>query len=134
MPQAATFSRPLNVLAAVFILSFAGCDRGPKTHEIAGRVVFQGTPISEGDVFFVQEGSGTQFAGKIRDGRYSLSVGEGTHAVKIRASKKMPLPAGKKGAMGETEADQDFIPEQYNAKTTLKESVVGPREINFDLK
>lgn len=118
-------------------LAAAGCGSGaPNAHTVSGRVTFGGAALPDGDIIFVPaDNKAAPDAGKIKDGRYSLAVKEGKHQVQIRASKKMKLPPGEKGALGETELEQDYIPERYNLKTQLTADVFGPREgLNFDLK
>jgi hypothetical protein len=53
--------------------------------------------------------------------------------VQINASKMQPLPAGETGMYGKTEELREYIPDTYNANTTLTENITGPTTIDFPL-
>ena len=46
----------------------------------------------------------------------------------------MPLAPGKKGPHGETEMEMNYIPEEYNEKTTLVADISGAKSLDFALK
>jgi hypothetical protein len=125
--------RFLSVLPALAILFLVGC--GPTVHTVKGTVTYDGAPLADGSIVFKSKdpkvGSG---GGAIKDGKYTAAVKPGQYTVEIRASKMMPLPAGQKGAMGETEMNQEYIGEKYNAKSELSADISGAKEQNFDLK
>jgi hypothetical protein len=116
------------------LLGILGCGSSG-THTVSGEVTFEGAPVPEGDIIFEPlDKKAAADAGKIKDGRYSLSVKPGKHRVLIRASKLMKLPRGKKGALGETEIHQQYIPARYNEKTELTADVPPAGPLNFTLK
>jgi hypothetical protein len=123
----------LSAFSAFTLLVLVGC--GPAGHTVKGTVSFDGAPVPDGTIVFQPKDTTiAPDSGPIKDGKYSLIVKPGQHNVEIRASKLMPLPAGTKGAMGETELHQEYIPEKYNAKTELSADISGAKEQNFDLK
>jgi hypothetical protein len=125
-----------NLPGALVLFLVLGCgSSGPAKHTVSGQVTFDGAPVPEGDIIFepVDKNLAAD-GGKITDGRYSLEVKPGKHRVVIRASKLVKLPPGQKGAMGETEMHQGYIPARYNEKTELTADISGPRELDFTLK
>jgi len=113
-----------------------GCDKGPTMATVTGSVTYDGKPVPEGDITFSDpENKIAPDAGKIKDGVYTVSVKPGKKKVDIRASKLEKLPAGKKGAMGETEMPVDYIPDKYNLKSELTADVAGgTNKFDFTLK
>ena len=85
-----------------------------------GTVTFDGQPVANGDILF--QPADPQYgpdAGKIIDGKFTVPVRPGSRKVVIRAVRMVP---GKKGPMGE-DAHEDYIPANYNDKTTLTADV-----------
>ena len=105
----------------------AGC--GSSEFETAtGTVTFDGQPVPEGDIIF--QPADPKYgpdAGKIIDGKFTLSVRPGSRKVVIRAVRLVP---GKKGPMGE-DAHEDYIPAQYNDDTTLTADVKSGSKNDF---
>jgi len=113
-----------------------GCGpAGPETHPVTGSVTLDGQPLPDGDIIFVDPTSATvPGAGKITNGKYTAVSPPGNKKVEIRASKMMPLPEGKTGAMGEKEMSQQYIPAKYNTETELTmEVTAGDNNKDFEL-
>ncbi len=125
----------LSSLCVVFSLLFlAGC--GPSLHSVTGSVTYDGTALAEGDIVFKPKDPkvGRPEGAKIKDGKYTAKVQAGSYNVEITASKLVKLPAGKKGALGETEMPEQYLPEKYNKKTELSADVSAGMTKDFELK
>ena len=122
----------LAICGAGLLLAVPGCGGSEGNfHQVEGSVTWDGVPLPTGDiVFFPEEKEFGPDAGKIKDGKYNVKVREGKKRVEIRAVRPVP---GKKGPMGE-DAIEDYIPEEYNAKTTLTAEVAkGKTHFDFPL-
>jgi hypothetical protein len=120
----------LPLLAA--LASGCGGPSGPPTYEVSGLVTWDGAPLPEGDIIFTTvDRSVVPDVGTIRVGAYRLRAQPGKKRVSIRASKLVP---GSKGAMNEPIFD-NYIPDRYNAETTLTADVTadGPNRFDFAL-
>jgi hypothetical protein len=127
-------ARRPGLLACAGLLAFAlGCGfRGPPTYKVTGTVTCDGVPVEDGEILFipVEPGLGPD-AGRVRNGAYELRAQAGKKRVEIRASR--PLP-GKMNPMGPVYVD--YIPEKYNARTTLDAEVRpgGPNRFDYQLE
>ncbi|MES2793714.1 MAG: hypothetical protein V4719_29135 [Planctomycetota bacterium] len=128
----------------------AGCGFGTSAQRgsVSGTVTWNGTPIDEGIIEFVmagdnQGGHESRVAAPIKAGQYLFEELEGPlvgpNRVEIGARRKtgvvvegrVPGPkspgpsATSGGAPEKVELTRQFIPEQYNAKSTLSADVAG---------
>jgi hypothetical protein len=113
--------------------SLLGCSTGPRRYKVSGTATFDGQPMPEGDILFfpLDKATGPE-AGKIKDGHFQLKAREGKHRVEISASRI--LPGSKvRGAGGEPVAEE-YIPEQYNNKSTLEAEVKPQAENTFEFQ
>ena len=122
-------------LAFATLLFFAlGCGAGgPAMYRVTGTVTFDGRPVESGEIIFVPVDKGVApDAGRIDNGAYDLLVKAGKKRVEIRASR--PVLGGKPNPMGPVY--QDYIPEKYNARTTLAAAVEpeGANRFDYELK
>lgn len=112
----------------------AGCQSGPpakKLVDVWGRVTFDGVPLEGGLIDFEHAPGGwTQGSVSIENGRYASALSPGSYLVKIYSSHP-----GKPGDPGYQPGGMImFIPERYNAKSTLNLSVPeGGGEFSFEL-
>lgn len=112
---------PLLLAFAVFF----GCRGEPDGRvEVAGKVTFDGQPLTTGNVTFVSTDGGTSSGARISDGEFHLpsarGLGPGIYRVRIVSFQ----PTGKQipdddnpGQM--IEETRQVIPPQYNSKTEL---------------
>jgi hypothetical protein len=127
------------VVAAVSclaIVSCSGCSRQPPSAEVRGEVTFDGEPIENGSIAFQPaDGVGPSAGGEIKRGLYCVRVPPGRKRVEIHGSKRV----GKRPPTPENPVEEDiyreFIPPDYNLKSTLNEEVKEPETIlDFKLK
>ena len=121
------------LLGALLLL---GCDGKPSTYPVSGTVTFDGDPLPDGDILFVDADNKVgPDAGKIKDGKFECKAKAGKKNVQIRATRLEKPKGGATGAMGETELPVDYIPEKYNIKTELQADVTsgGPNKYEFKL-
>jgi hypothetical protein len=117
-----------------------GCDSGPETGEVFGKVTFKGKPVTEGTLTFLNEkGEGDAEANIQPDGSYFVETGVvvGDYVIEIK-----PLMETKDTDPGKTppslvEKAAPNIPMKYRqqGRTPLREIVkAGKNEINFDMQ
>ena len=120
----------------VCLLGIVGCggETGPQTITISGEVTFNGEPMPDGDIIFRPDDRNLAAdAGKIQAGKYSMECKPGKKTVEIRGrrtvagAKEQTLETGESG----TETEQ-YIPLEFNDKTTLKADVTESVEKTFD--
>ncbi|MCA9005379.1 MAG: hypothetical protein KDA70_08890 [Planctomycetaceae bacterium] len=131
-------SKPLILI--LNLLLFTGCqggNAGPETFVVTGEVSFSGKPVEEGQIVFIPtSGNAQRQAATIKNGQYSSECTPGKKNVEITAyrfdeSKQEPDPAEP----GKTiPARVQYVPEQFNRKTTLTADVTSDGENHFDFK
>ena len=125
------YHRPLYCLGLLLWMT-CGCDGSPRTYTISGRVTLDGEAISEGQILFIPEDRALRTeGGPIRQGAYSVQARAGKKRVEITATRPDPKA---RTAMGPTYVD--YIPERYNAHSTLSVEVTpdGQKQFDFALK
>jgi len=128
-------------LVLAMLLSSSGCTgrRGPPTGEVAGRVTFEGKPVGDGLVFFMNSDAGAgDEAALNKDGTFAiktpLPVGEYKVSVFPRVERKQVERRGPEVGVERQAVD---IPQRYRTigttdlKATVKE---GKNEINLEMK
>jgi len=128
--------RGLLGLAAVCAV-LAGCGRGgPLLVPVSGRVTFDGRPVESGEILFrAADGAVASHAGPIVAGRYETRVPAGPKRVEIIATRRAAKVAEKPGGGGESPPAEMYVPDRYNAASTLTAEVTadGPNEFDFTL-
>ncbi|WP_417394578.1 hypothetical protein [Gimesia chilikensis] len=125
--------------AAGVLAGCGGGGSGPTNYPVSGKVTVDGEPLAEGDIIFRDaEGKATSGAGKIEEGAFSFETVAGKKAVVITATREIPGKTVAGGAPGEpaVPAVEQYLPAEYNEKTTLEAEVSesGPNEFTFELK
>jgi hypothetical protein len=114
----------------------AGCSAGSAEQEVAGMVMLDGQPVTEGHIRFAPtDGKTTTAEAFVKDGKYSTKLMAGKYQVEIYAprvrGKMAKRPAGP-GA--EADDDVETIPSKYNTRTQLTADVTrGKNEHDFAL-
>lgn len=124
------------------LLGWQGCTRGRGLVTVEGTVTFDGQPIEKGSIVFEPaDRKGPTAGGSIENGKYQLanSVMPGKKIVRIIGVRKTGRqieegPPSPPGTM--VDEIESFIPEVYNAKSTLTCEVTPGKAntLNFDLK
>lgn len=128
-------------LAIVMIIGCSGKDTGPDRATISGSVTFNGQPLEKGTIEFVPAGStkGPSSGGAIENGKYKITEKgptSGSHKVLIRATRQTGkmVDAGPQTGGAKVEETEQYIPPQYNSKTTLEVNIVsGTNKHDFKL-
>lgn len=129
-----------SVAGLAFVSVVLGCGEGRSV--VKGRITFDGKAIEKGAISFEPaDGQGQTSGAEIKNGNYELTgratLSPGMKIVRIRASRKtgrkVPIMPGSSQLMDEV---QEFIPINFNTKSTLKREVVAGKinEFDFDLK
>lgn len=127
--------------AVLFLpLVFTGCGAsadGQELVHVKGSVTFDGVPVEDGRILFrMADGDQKSFSAEIKAGSYEIEAAPGKSVVEITASR----PTGEFDTSNPDDPPQPigemYIPEIYNAQTTLAAEVDpdGDNLIPFDLK
>ena len=121
--------RTLPYIAVVFLCSCGPSD--PLLYTISGTVSFDGQPVEKGTIVFepVDSVPGNGAGGEIHNGVFTLQSRQGKKRVSIRATRPIP---GKRNDVMKVPAIQQYIPPQYNSKTTLTAEVLPEGENHFE--
>ena len=134
----------LVIVAGLFCSVFTGCQRD-SLNLVTGTVTLDGTPIEEGAISFMPSGSSGVSAGsQIKNGVYSARVSPGKMIVKIYAERSLTeedMKAYKANPMMQSsltpieEMKKQYIPENYNEKSSLTVDVQGNmKNLDFQLE
>jgi hypothetical protein len=124
--------------AVLGALCLGSCGGGPPMGEVSGKVTFEGRPVAEGRVSFMNTTAGTGGEGQLKDGAYTLSapLPPGDYKVMVTPLTVRQQDGGKGPVVGVEKPAPD-IPPKYRTigSTDLKATVKGgPNELNFDMK
>lgn len=133
-------ARVLCLLLVATLLALPGCNSGPRTFPVHGKVTYKGKPVPNGTVLFTPLTVGPTATGEIgKDGSYSLTTykpGDGAvvgkYKVTIVAMEDMTgrLPEDR------NPLPPPIIPDKYSTLGTTDltgEVNEGENTINFDL-
>ncbi|WP_232100785.1 hypothetical protein [Gimesia fumaroli] len=120
------------------MMGCGGGEEGPKQFTVTGTVTLDGQPIPEASILFKDpSGKNKSYFAGVKDGAYSTKIEAGKRKVLITANRpskdKMVMNAegtGKEPAM------EQYLPAEYNEKSTLEIDVVAGNEnqFSFELK
>lgn len=118
-------------------LAVAGCGgRGLALVPVTGCVSFNGMPVESGEIVFrAADGAVASGAGPIAAGRYEVRAPAGAKRVEIIATRRAAA-ATKPGGSGESAPAEMYVPNRYNAKSTLTAEITaaGPNTFDFELE
>ena len=115
-----------------------GASEGPAVYPVSGTVTLNGEPVQEGAMVFMDpDGQSKSFGARIENGEFSTEMTPGKKKVEITATResKTKMSPGPSGGPP-VPAIEQYIPAEYNEKTTLEADVSadGGNEIKFELK
>jgi len=129
----------LSLAAALLIAPGIGCKKGPATGKVRGKVTFQGKPVKEGSITFLNPKEGGAAEATIgADGGYTVpgGVAVGEYVVEIKPLMEIKDTDPGKSPPAPVEKAAPDIPKKYRMQgtTPLRASVkTGPNEINFKM-
>lgn len=128
----------------ILIAAVGGCGffGGTQRGSVSGTVTFDGSPVTDGVISLQPTGDteGPSAGGHVQAGRYAIAAARGPfpgrYRVEITASRKTGRVVKAEGFGDETiDESEQFIPAQYNAKSTLEVKIkAGRNTANFALK
>ena len=124
-----------------FFLGLLGCGGSGSqvpTHEVKGKVTYDGAALPDGVIFFDSTKKDVpSYSVLVKEGAFSAHLAKGNYTVRITGTKTAPYPAGTVGANGEKEGPIQYLPAKYNTETILSADVTGAsgsQEVDFTLK
>lgn len=126
--------RTISALCSLALtLSFAGCGPGaPPLYDVKGKVSFEGSPLTDGNITFESPGAGIAETAEIKaDGTYTVKLIEGTYVVTL-----LPVFVEQKsedGTMEDVLKDEEKFPEKYQMSESSGLSVTVSGETTFDV-
>jgi hypothetical protein len=127
------------LVAIVVLTMLAGCNQGPPTGKVKGKVTFKGQPVKEGRVTLLNPKEGGSYEALIAsDGAYAIDRGVvvGEYVVEISPLMEIKDTDPGKSPPAPVEKPAPDIPKKFRQQGTspLKATVKqGPNEINFDM-
>ncbi|MGC4005699.1 MAG: DUF1559 domain-containing protein [Pirellulales bacterium] len=121
-------------LAALCFAVGCGSGDGRAMTKVAGRVTLAEQPIEDGRILFRRtDGARKGYEGTIKNGDYTVECEQGDVTVEITAHRVVPGKFTTVNGPPEPVMEM-YIPEKYNAKTTLTQTVNdGTQAIDFKL-
>ena len=139
LPARSVF-RSATYFAVAVLALLAGCNHGPPTGKVRGKVTFKGQPVKEGRVTFLNPKEGGTYEAMIgSDGSYAIPVGVnvGEYVVEISPLMEMKDTDPGKTPPAPVEKAAPDIPRKYRQQgtTPFKGQTVkqGPNDINFEM-
>jgi hypothetical protein len=119
----------------LFVVSAFGCGpTGPTRVIVTGTVTYNGEPVGEGNILFLDPTGQTAVdGGPIVNGRYSVEVLPGMKRVEIRAARA--IPGTSDAIRGGRPALEEFVPPGYHrdSKLTVEVTPEGPNVFDFPM-
>lgn len=109
-----------------------GCRRDDRVTS-TGSVTYAGEPVARGTIGFFAEGTPASEGAVVEGGRFTIRSLPGRYRVQIRGAR--PLPPERQPPPPAQTVYEDFIPEEFNTRSTRTVDVTssGPNEFTFDL-
>ena len=130
-PPSDVLPLPMACLLAVAIAiasATSGCSSGGDgRQQVEGQVTIDGQPLEEGYITFRPQGEGQPGGSAIAKGQFRIPAGKGLFAGMYNVEIKGMRPTGETyvdSESGKTEQElEQFVPAQYNTRTTLTAEV-----------
>jgi hypothetical protein len=125
------------VIAVAFL---AGCSQGPEMGQVSGKVTFQGQPVTEGSITFLNLAEGGSAGGDLKpDGTYTVLGGAspGEYTVVVNPPVEIVDTDPGKSPPAPMEKNMPNIPLKYRmlGTSTLKTTIkAGPNTCDFDMQ
>ena len=120
------------------IMGCSGGEEGPKLLPVTGTVTLDGEPIPDASILFKDPtGKNKSYFASVKDGAYSTKMEVGKRKVLISDNRQSKDKMVDNAAgTGKEPAMEQYLPAEYNEKSTLKIDVVsgGENQFPFDLK
>lgn len=115
------------ILLSLICLAAVGCGSAGEGVLVAGAVTYNGQPIDQGEIIFTPaESSKPSVAGQIAAGKYECQIPPGRNQVRITAYREVPGKVDRSNPGEESPVVEMYLPDQYNARSTLEVSVDQP--------
>ncbi len=119
------------LVGCVFLLAGCGKPATPTPVEITGKVLLDGKPMSDGDIYFQPTDGRVPVQAKIASGSYSLKPLPGEYRVSIQQERD----SGEKNMYGDPQM-MSTVARRFNTETILKANVTsdGPTTFDFEVQ
>lgn len=125
------------LLTALTAMTIGCGDKKPaELTPFTGKVLLDGKPLAAGQIIFDAADGTSPVVLDVKDGTYEGKSATGPKTVRIVAMKLVDPPKnGMTGPLYEKKVEQNYLPERYNTKSTLKADVKagGPNDFKFDV-
>jgi len=125
------------LISGCLALSALGCGNSSGRYPVSGDVTLKGQPLASGAIVF-EGADGSRGGTTITDGKYSLPAAQGllpgAYTVRVSAvqSPEVTGPPGPE-AVAIERANKDVVPDEFNARSTLKLEVGPDKSDDFDI-
>jgi hypothetical protein len=132
--------RPVCAVTVSILLAAAGCSSGPATGEVRGKVTYDGKPVTEGSVTFLNPTEGGTAGADIGpDGSYTIDggVAVGEYLIVVTPPIEIVDTDPGKSPPAPVEKSVKNIPNKYRQQgtTPLRYRVQpGPNEYNVEME
>ncbi|MDR1141237.1 MAG: hypothetical protein LBL62_06055 [Planctomycetaceae bacterium] len=124
--------RFLIVSIFVSVLFLCSCSSDERGVIVSGKVMLDGTPISAGQIHFLDRQTKVPVTTGIRNGKYSVHIEPGEKTVKVFAERvvgKIPRdPAQPNGEM--IDQTEQYVPKKFNVQSKLTVTIIVSKEIH----
>jgi hypothetical protein len=139
MKRGRRIGTPRTSVAILALAAISGCSAGDALNRkpISGTVTCDGKPLAAGAILFEPDTyqSGTAVGATIRFGSFTIAKRDGpvpgSYKVRIYVSSGIQAPPAKGQTDRLSRPLVEFLPEQFNAKTTLRADVSESRSNRF---
>ena len=122
----------MRYLAILLAVATVGCSSGDGKVGVSGTVNWNGAPLENGSITFLEPGVSSESAA-VTNGKFTIRTTPGSKNVGVTAYKK--ISAGDDGRGGAVGIDHQYIPPEFNDNTSLTAEIKdSPDALTFDLE